>query len=352
MNDLLQKIEIQHKKKLPFVIYALPEGNSIVTMFQKEANDYSCRRFLEKGFVFTSFDEESTFFLPETECDVIEITHDLQWMSAPWVKSEVDISEKQNYITLVSKAIDLIRAGSASKIVTSRKKEIPLTKFDLSGLISRLFDLYPKAFRYVWFHPETGLWCGATPEVLITTKGSTFSTMALAGTMVHDPKTKPRWTRKELNEQQWVTDALTDKLQRAASVIKVSKVKNHVAGSLVHLRTDFDGVLKKADNSLEMLTRSLHPTPAVCGTPNDYAKKFILENEGYDRSYYTGYLGPTEARLGQSRLYVNLRCMKISEGIAQLFVGGGVTEDSVAINEFEETENKLQTMLQVLQPML
>ena len=352
MDDLLQKIQVQYKTDLPFVLYSLPEENTLVAMFQREAGDYGCRRFLEKGFVFTSFDENSTFFLPQSECEVIEITHDIQWLSAPRVASDVDISEKQNYITLVSKAIDIIRAGKASKIVTSRKKEIPLSEFDLSSLINRLFALYPKAFRYVWYHPQTGLWCGATPEVLITTKGSTFSTMALAGTMVHDPKSKPRWTRKELNEQQWVTDALTDKLQRAASVIKVSKVKNHVAGSLVHLRTDFDGVLKKADKSLEILTRSLHPTPAVCGTPNDYAKKFILENEGYDRSYYTGYLGPTEARLGESRLYVNLRCMKIADGNAHLFVGGGVTEDSVAIDEFDETENKLQTMLQVLQPML
>jgi isochorismate synthase len=44
-------------------------------------------------------------------------------------------------------------------------------------------------------------------------------------------------------------------------------------------------------STLKTLIRALHPTPAVCGLPRGYAKKFILENEQYDRSFYTGFLG-------------------------------------------------------------
>lgn len=352
MKDLLQKIELQFRQKKPFVVYALPGCDKATALMQKGKEDHGCRQFTENGFVFVSFDEKTSLFFPNSECHMHSDTIQPKRLDEPRVVSEVIASEKENYVALVKKAIGYIREGQASKIVTSRRKDIPIRKFDLPGTIDRLFALYPKAFRYVWYHPQSGLWCGATPEVLITTHDSTFSTMALAGTMEHDPDSKPRWTPKELNEQQWVTDALTDKLQHAASVIKVSKVKNHIAGSLVHLRTDFDGVLKKGENSLAVLARSLHPTPAVCGTPDEFAKKFIKDHEGYDRSFYTGFLGPTEMRSGESRLYVNLRCMRISEDKARLYVGGGITEDSNAEDEFLETQNKLQTMLQVLQPML
>src|SRR5690606_40781440 len=39
------------------------------------------------------------------------------------------------------------------------------------------------------------------------------------------------------------------------------------------------------------VTEALHPTPALCGYPKEAAQTFILENEGYERAYYGGYLG-------------------------------------------------------------
>ena len=41
--------------------------------------------------------------------------------------------------------------------------------------------------------------------------------------------------------------------------------------------------------------------------------------------------------------------MKIIQNKAQLYVGCGITKDSDANKEFFETENKMQTMLAVLQ---
>ena len=45
-----------------------------------------------------------------------------------------------------------------------------------------------------------------------------------------------------------------------------------------------------------------------------------------------------------SNLYVNLRCMKIDNFKIWIFVGGGVIKDSVPLDEFQETCNKLNTM--------
>ena len=49
-----------------------------------------------------------------------------------------------------------------------------------------------------------------------------------------------------------------------------------------------------------------------------------------------------------SHLFVNLRCMQIKGQNALIYVGGGVTKDSNAKDEWEETVNKAQTMLCVL----
>ena len=96
----------------------------------------------------------------------------------------------------------------------------------------------------------------------------------------------------------------------------------------------------------------MHPTPAICGTPTKKAREFIEQHEGYDREFYTGFLGVLGASGEDSSLYVNLRCMKIDHGIASIYVGGGITAASDTQAEWIETENKLHTMLQVIQPLL
>ena len=118
--------------------------------------------------------------------------------------------------------------------------------------------------------------------------------MALAGTQSFTGNTPVAWGPKELDEQQLVTDAITNSLQRVTSVLKVSNPYTHRAGSLLHLRTDIAGILKNGKATLTTIAAALHPTPAVCGTPQKFAKEFIYENEGYDREFYTGFLGPIQ----------------------------------------------------------
>ena len=119
----------------------------------------------------------------------------------------------------------------------------------------------------------------------------------------------------------------------------------------MHLRTDIHGSLHKENATIEEVIRLLHPTPAVCGLPKEKSKSFILEKEGYNRKYYTGFLG--ELNIAQdadvvSNIYVNLRCMEIVDDIARIYVGGGITKDSIAEKEWEETVRKTETIKKVL----
>ena len=93
--------------------------------------------------------------------------------------------------------------------------------------------------------------------------------------------------------------------------------------------------------------KRLHPTPAVCGLPKEETYRIIRENEGYDRSYYSGFIGWL-APEGKSDLYVNLRCMNILRGSFVLYAGGGILASSEIESEWLETEAKMQTMKRLI----
>jgi hypothetical protein len=112
------------------------------------------------------------------------------------------------------------------------------------------------------------------------------------------------------------------------------------------LRSDFNFPLPDNKKLGELLKR-LHPTPAVCGLPKEETYRFIRENEGYDRSYYSGFIGWL-APEGKSDLYVNLRCMNILRGSFVLYAGGGILASSEIESEWLETEAKMQTMKRLI----
>ena len=114
---------------------------------------------------------------------------------------------------------------------------------------------------------------------------------------------------------------------------------------MLHLKADIIGVI--GDFELKKLLDTLHPTPAVCGLPKESSKSFILANENYDRTYYTGFLGEINVDL-ETALYVNLRCVEIVGTTAIIYVGGGITLESIPENEWSETSNKTFTIKSIL----
>lgn len=352
-KTILTKISEQFNNKLPFVIYSIPRSKDVSVILQKDDKLYITNSFTKECFVFAPFNyQNESYCIPSEKSNTLITKFNTIHFDYSEISTGDDLQKREEYCDDVKKIVRTIKYRNASKIVFSRKKEVSLRNFDLETLIIRILNLYPTAFRYVWYHPKTGLWCGASPETLLQTEGISFKTMALAGTQKTNGNEKIHWNNKELSEQKIVVDEITTSLQKVTSVVRISKTYNHQAASLVHLRTDITGILKKGKTTISSITSVLHPTPAVCGAPQEYANKYILENENYNREFYTGFLGPVCSKNSCSSLFVNLRCMKIENTIANLFVGGGITIDSEPESEWEETQHKLQTMLQVLQPML
>ncbi len=320
-----------------FVFYRKKGAGEVVALLQNDSQLHTTTNFDITGFVmapFSAIDEAIIFPCSETKKEFYKLPTLKRTKKAK--DYPIDEIEKQNYEDLVKKSIAFIRSGKADKVVTSRNVERQYDKTEIGKLFEMLLCEYPEAMVYIWHHPKVGLWIGATPEKILYVHEGTFSTMALAGTQLADEESE--WKTKEKEEQQFVTDFITDQLIPVAHHLEISRPYTDVIGHLAHLRTDISGVID-ANTSLKDVIFRVHPTPAVCGTPRNSAKDYILKNESYDRAYYTGFLG--ELNVDETTdLYVNLRCMQLDDKAAKIYVGGGITIDSEPDMEWEETYQK------------
>ena len=353
------------------VSYRLPGKEAVQLLSQTSNKAFRIKDFSEGGFLFAPFQHtENPLFIPENECNKTVLPF-YKGENVPSNLSENKTSgsktkAKSDHINLVSLGIETIKKSTLIKVVLSRK-EIQKVTLSASEIFQNLLLLYQNAFVYLWSHPETGVWIGATPETLLKTERTKFSTMALAGTRKLQEFAENDWNNKEIVEQQIVTDSIVSKLNELGytkDVLKISETYTSDAGSLLHLRTDISGTIKNGTSEIGAILKVLHPTPAICGLPTKEAYKFISDHENYDREFYTGYLGPlnmtTEIKRSSrtrnqenqayasirknSSIFVNLRCLKYKEGEVTIYVGGGITKDSNASSEWEETVNKTRTM--------
>ena len=96
-----------------------------------------------------------------------------------------------------------------------------------------------------------------------------------------------------------------------------------------------------------MTIKILHPTPAVSGYPINKAYQVINQYEQYDRGWYSGPIGWVNAA-GDGDFCVALRSALIKDNSIYLFSGGGIVLNSIAENEWKETELKFQTIREII----
>lgn len=244
---------------------------------------------------------------------------------------------------------DTLALHSGGKIIASRAILIEKDNDDIAGIYCRLLDSYPHAFCFIFFTPVSGLWAGASPELLLKMNSEKVSTISLAGTRVAGSETN--WDNKNLEEQKIVTDYITNKFIEFEITPEVSPLFTKNAGPVEHLCNEIKGNLQPEDKAsklsfLKEFLRSYSPTPALCGLPKDVAFEVIKSTENHSRGYYGGYCGPVDCD-GITELHVNLRSFRVEDKYC-LFCGGGITTDSDAAFEWIETENKSLTLRNIL----
>lgn len=243
---------------------------------------------------------------------------------------------------------DVLVDETFKKLVLSRTFELVREENFSAGLsFQRACEKYPDNFIFLCNSTESGTWLGCSPEILVSGQNGNWKTDALAGTKkTSEIGNDVIWDSKNRLEQQIVIEYMQEQLLKANITSAYSKPKTIRSGSLAHLKSEFTFHIDDS-SKIGSLLNLLHPSPAVCGFPKKEAFDFILENEGYDRKYYSGFLGYLDVD-NKTDLFVNLRCMQIFKENLRLFAGGGILPSSELISEWKETEYKLQTILSII----
>ncbi|RUT79519.1 isochorismate synthase [Ancylomarina longa] len=351
----------------PFYAFQLPESEEIKIGTQKETKLVSYQHLFElggkAGFVFAPFHQDekhlswfirSDIFLSEKDItkDSLQVLDALEYNSERRdLNSETHVSSQEEYFEQIKFMIADLQQKKLDKVILSRIQTIDDSgKTNAVDSFLKLSRVYPSAFVFFVVIPSAGTWIGASPETLLIADDSGVKTMALAGTQsLGDRKMEDiQWARKEIEEQAYVSKYIEQILSKHELNSFIRKGPETVrAANIVHLQTSYQLSVVPDFQKLAALVEDLHPTPAVCGLPILQAQKLIRKQENHDREYYAGYLGPIAAN-GSLSLFVNLRSMKVLKDKMALFVGGGITADSIPEKEWEETCLKAQTLLNVI----
>lgn len=359
------------RSRLSFALYRLPWADECYFVLQQSGDVEQLADIRElnkkKGFVMapflqsdhhplivirpdiTAYDwDEISEAISSLECaDALLTCKNQTEKLSPFVSEETD---KERYTQAFERFITPLQKKHFQKLVLSRSSTKHIND-DFSPLAAfvRACNNYPRMMIYLCHTPVSGTWVGSTPEILLSGHGKEWHTVALAGTMPMQNEVMPMdWNKKNQDEQGYVADYIRRIIKKFGNKMNEKGPYTARAGQLVHLKTDFYFLLKNTDN-IGNLLQELHPTPAVCGLPKEDAFRFILENEGYDRSYYSGFIGWLDTE-GHTDLYVNLRCMEIKPGETTLYAGGGILASSEIESEWTETGDKMNTMKSILYP--
>ncbi len=321
-------------EKEGFALFQMPHSDEQMLLEGQWTN----KPLEDTYFVVANSDGSEQFFLngsPTLITKTISVSNNTDLSNIDSISHEDYIEKAKSFI----KACD----SELNKVILSRTKTVKYNNSNYFTAFDKLCKQYTNAFNYLINIPGIGMWMGATPELLLSKKSNQFNTVALAGSQPYEQFEKKGWKIKEQEEQQYVTDYISNHLELLGIKVQKSAPYTVKAGQIAHIKTDFSftSVLGSSE-----LINQLHPTPAVCGVPKTQAQDFILKNEGYSRKLYTGFLGistPTK-----ESYFVNLRCMEVFSDQVKLYIGGGITNKSIPEKEWQETELKSQTLLNIL----
>lgn len=301
---------------------------------------HDCKRTIDKGFVIQPFrPNELPVTIPFGTVNGAEDNDEIT-LNFPYYPTARSFYRKH-----AGEIIDYLRRNPEHKIVYSRVLVHQVSR-SLAEIFDDLCEKYPKAYVFCYYTPWTGLWIGASPELLAGVDGSYFRTMALAGTMEADKG--GAWSEKNKREQAIVAGFIRDILHNADVDEIMERDSQRVAGPVKHLLTEFTVKISEDSNfRTKTIVKELSPTPALAGYPRDKALDMIAAHEAYPRGCYGGFCGP---RYGHRdcEYWVNLRSMRILNDTGALFIGSGLMPDSDIDSEWEETERKAATLLEVL----
>lgn len=257
---------------------------------------------------------------------------------------------------MVSGTLRRIGDGEAEKVVLARTMDVaPSVPVEPLELVMELWEENHGSYVFL-FEPEAGrALVGATPETIATLVNGVVRSTAVAGSIAvgGDSVETAQFARelynseKERAEHACVVRDMVARLSALGCTVR-RDVAPHVLtlARIQHLETKIAATVPDGLTLLDILA-SLHPTPAVCGTPRNVALSILTENELFDRGWYAGPVG-WFASDGKGIFVPALRTAVSTGSCWRLFAGGGIVAGSNPALEWEESELKFEPVLRAM----
>jgi para-aminobenzoate synthetase component I len=248
-----------------------------------------------------------------------------------------------------SKRVALVReaiaAGDVYQVNVCRTLSTPLPEgFDPGALAAGLARRNPAPHAAVVNLPSAGVTVvSASPERFLRREGDTIESEPIKGTA----PTAAGLSAKDRAENVMITDLVRNDLGRvcrygSVQVPSLCRVEHHPG--LVHLVSTVRGRLRRGTGWPEILAATF-PPGSVTGAPKRAALEMIRALEAGPRGVYCGAVGWVDADRRAADLNVAIRTFWVDDGALHLGTGGGITWDSTADREWEETELKAARLL-------
>lgn len=259
-----------------------------------------------------------------------------------------------DFLTMIDQALSAFEQGQLKKVVLSKILNIELDKVvDIPRLLANIMGQNPNAYHFS-VPLESSMLIGASPELLIRKQGMNMFSNPLAGSAKRlqnaeaDQRAAETLSKsiKDQYEHRLVVESIRSSLVDLVDNLNVPDEPSVISTpTMWHLSTEIEATLRgESTTSIFDIIKSMHPTPAMCGTPTQLAKRHIDILEPHPRGFFSGLVGWCDAQ-GNGEWAIAIRCAEVTGNKVALFAGAGVVSGSSPESEWLETSAKMRTMI-------
>ena len=264
-------------------------------------------------------------------------------------------TSKKIFLNMVDKAKKYIKKGDIFQVVLSQRFETNLSKNPLD-IYKKLRTTNPSPFMYFFnFHDFQII--GASPEILVRLRDNEITIRPIAGTRPRgiNKKQDDFYTKdllkdkKELSEHLMLLDLGRNdvgKVTKTNTVKVTEKFKIEKYSHVMHIVSNVIGIFNNKYSKFKSLLAGF-PAGTVSGAPKIRAMEIIDELEKSKRKVYAGGIGYFSSN-GDFDTCIALRTALAKNKKFYVQAGAGIVADSKPINEYKETVNKAEALINAL----
>ena len=312
-------------------------ANRLATECVEISNDPAC---LDKGGFWAVVNTFEGEWICARFANVISSKlPDTNWqgVSGQWQSSQTQ-EEFESNVNLIKERIaeGHIYQVNLCRVLTTTCQQ------SLLGLAGKLQQSNPAPFASYLNLPGIEI-ASASPELFLERNGEVIKTTPIKGTSKLDD-----FGEKDRAENVMIVDLMRNDfgaICKPGSVDVPRLLSSESHPGLFHLVSDITGRLSAGMSWSKILT-SLLPAGSISGAPKSSALKLIKEIEKIDRGPYCGVIGWIDN--DQALLSVGIRIFwSQNDGRINFGTGAGITWQSDAASEWEETQLKAKRLIAI-----